>query len=185
MSRYHIELTQDEGELVKRIDFRRDFPPGVDRHTVYMSNSGPILSLLESLIARGGIPKRRLDLWTDPELHAGRTKGSYKDLYAQNGNVGEEAYIHPNFIPFLRYFLYGADLPDVVMTQFKAQVGNPEWFSGSDIIDLSKKTRELVRRHNLKSNRRYLEFQKLALDLGLSNYHANSVREAAQNAARR
>jgi hypothetical protein len=185
VSRFHIELTRDESEWVDRIDFRLDLPPGVDRHAVYLSNSGPIISLLGSLGARGGIPARRLTLWTDPELQTGRVKGSHKDLYARNGCAGAEAYTHPNFIPFLRYFLYGADLPDAVMTQFEAQVGNPEWFSGSDIIDLSKKTRELVRRHNLKSNRRDLEFQKLALDLGLSNYHANSVREAAQEAARR
>lgn len=185
MSRYQIELIRNESEWVDRIDFRLDLPPGVYRHAVYLSNSGPIISLLGSLGARGGIPARRLALWTDPELQTGRVKGSYMDLYARNGSAGAEAYTHPNFIPFLRYFLYGADLPDIVMNQFEAQVGNPERFSGSDIIELSKKTRELVRRHNLKSNLRDLEFQKLALDLGLSNYHANSVREAAQEAARR
>lgn len=185
LNRYQIQLTQEEAELARQIDFRLDFPPNIDRHIVYLSNSGPIISLMKSLIDRGGILERRWALWNDTELHVGRPKGSYKTLYAQNGNVGDEAYTHPNFIPFLRFFLYGASLPEVVIAQFEAQVGNPEWFSGSDIIELSKKTRELVRRYNLKSSRSDLEFQKLALDVGLSNYHANSVRAAAHEAARR
>lgn len=185
MSRHHIELTADEKALADQIDFREELPHHVDGHTVYQANRALIIALLKLLVARNAIPQRRIALWTDPELKPGRIKGSYREVFARNGSKGEEAYTHPHFIPFLRYFLYGANLPQVVIDEFEDQIGNPEWFSGSDIISLTKKTRELVRKYNLRGHRYPEEFQKLALDNGLSNYNALSVRSAALEAARR
>ena len=108
-----------------------------------------------------------------------------KLLLARDAIPKNRLYTHPHFIPFLRYFLYGAKLPQRAIDEFEAQVGNPEWFSGSDIITLSKITRELVRKYGLRGYRDSDEFMKLALDLGLGAYNANSVRSAAVDAARR
>ena len=185
MNRHHIELTAEEEALAKQIDFRETLPRHEDGRAVYLANRAPIMALIKLLVARQAIPERRLALWTDPELKPGRTKGSYSQMFARNGSEGEEAYTHPHFIPFLRYFLYGADMPEAAMAEFEDQVGNPECFSGSDIIGLTKKTRELVRKYNLRDHRYPGEFQKLALDNGLSNYNVLSVRSAAVEAARR
>ncbi len=106
-------------------------------------------------------------------------------MYARNGTNGAEAYTHPNFLKILRYFLYGAELPQGAIDEFEKQVGNPEWFSGSDIIGLTKKTREIVRRYNLRDWEHSDHFHMLALDNGLSANHADSVRRAAIDAARR
>jgi len=185
MNKHHIELTDVEKKLVAQIDLRDDLPLGVDGHAVYLANREPILALLRSLTARGAILKHRIAYWTDPRHNPGRVKGSHRDVFARNGSEGAEAYTHPHFIPFLRYFLYGADLPLHVIEEFEKQVGNPDWFSGSDIIRLTKKTREIVRKYRMKDWRGGDEFYKLALDNGLSASNAESVRKAAAEAIRR
>lgn len=183
MRNYRLALTEAETALVARIDLRDDIPRNEDAHAIYLANCEPILELLESLHARKAIPAHRMALWNDPKLHPGNTKGSYQDIFSRNGSSGSEAYIHPNFKRFLRYFLYGADLPEAAIEEFEDQVGDPRWFSGSDIIDLAKKTRAIVRKYNLRQHDE--EFLKLALDNGLSAYDAMSVRRAAIEAARR
>lgn len=183
MNRHHIALTDEETSLVSAIDLRTNLPFGVDGHAIYLANSRPILALLKSLNTRDAIPNHRLAYWTDPALRSGRSKGSHQDIFSRNGSDGAEAYTHPHFIPFLRYFLFGADLPQPAIDEFEKQVGNPSWFSGSDIIALTKKTREIVRKYALTGDS--IEFQKLALDNGLNASHANSVRSAAKTAARR
>ncbi|MET3524416.1 hypothetical protein [Mesorhizobium abyssinicae] len=185
MSRHHIELTPDEKALVDRIDLREDLPHTVDGHQVYQANKEPILGLLKLLTARDGIPKHRVAYWIDPELNSGRIKGSHRDLFARNGSSGADAYTHPHFKPYLRYFLYGADLPEHVIEEFEEQIGNPEWFSGSDIIALTKKTREIVRRNRMRDSRYADEFHKLALDNGLSASNAEAVKKNAAEAIRR
>lgn len=94
-----------------------------------------------------------------------------------------EAYTHPHFLPVLRFFLFGADLPPASIEAFEAQVGNPKWFSGSDILGLTKKTRAIVRDFNLRHHDD--EFFKLAIDNGLNHSNAESVRKAAVEASRR
>ncbi|MEZ5780189.1 MAG: hypothetical protein R3D70_00820 [Rhizobiaceae bacterium] len=106
-------------------------------------------------------------------------------MFERNGSTGTEAFTHPHFKKFLRYFLFGANLPKEAIDEFEKQVGNPQWFSGSDIIDLTKKTRAIVRNYGLKDWQYVNEFYLLALDNGLSAANADSVRRAAKDAARR
>lgn len=184
LSKYHLALTPEEKALADQIDFRDEIAHHEDGHEIYKANRVPIMALLNFLIVRDAIPKNRLAYWTSPELNPGRIKGSHKEIFKRNGSDGEEAYTHPNFIPLFRYFLYGAKLPQAAIDEFEAQVGSPEWFGGSDMIALTKKTLELVRKYGLRGSRDSDEFMKLALDLGLNSYNANSVRRAAIEAAR-
>jgi hypothetical protein len=181
---YKLELTEAEAALVGQIDLRDDYGHD-DGHEIYEANAAPILALLKLLSERDAIPKHRIALWTDPALNTGRTKGSHRDLFARNGSIGAKAYTHPHFKTYLRFFLYGADLPRGAIDEFEEQVGNPAWFSGSDIIALTKRTRAIVRKYDLRDYRYADEFQKLALDNGLNIYNANRVRKAAIEAARR
>ncbi|WP_107339338.1 hypothetical protein [Agrobacterium pusense] len=181
--KHHLHLTEKERKILSRIDLRIELPNNVDGHEVYLANCEPIMALLKSLSARSGIPERRLAYWTDPKFKPGRTKGSLRDLFARNGSSGREAYTHPHFLPVLRFFLFGADLPPASIEAFEAQVGNPKWFSGSDILGLTKKTRAIVRDFNLRHHDD--EFFKLAIDNGLNHSNAESVRKAAVEASRR
>ena len=175
----------EEKELLDTIDLRDVLPPDVDGHAVYKSNREPIIRLLKLLVERKAIPERRIAYWTDPRHFTGRSKASHRGIFERNGSKGNEAYTHPHFLPFLRFFLFGASLPQAAIDEFETCIGNPEWFSGSDILRLTKKTREIVRRYNLKDYDAADEFHKLAIDNGLSIYNALSVHKAAREAARR
>lgn len=182
-NRHHILLTDEERDLVDKIDLRCPLPREADQRAIFLANEKPVIELLRLLDEREAIPRQRIAYWTDPDYKPGQTKGSRKQMFERNGNVGDEIYTHPHFVPYLRYFLYGADLPQGAIDEFEEQVGDVRGFSGSDILGLTKKTRELVRKYDLRSHAD--EFYQLTIDNGLSRYSAESVRNAAKEASRR
>jgi hypothetical protein len=176
MEKFHIELTAQEREFVARMDLRSHHDRHDEGHATYLGNQEPLLALLDSLSARDGIPEHRIRYWNDPEYKIfGPIRRSHRDLFARNNHTEEEIYTHPGFVEHLRYFLYGTELPDPVVTGYEAEVGEPKWVSPSDAIPLGKATRAIVRRHALDPYSAAEEFFKLSLDLGLSLRVASSV----------
>lgn len=175
MDKYHIRLTADETATLANIDLRTTHQDHDEGHKAYQANKQPILALLKSLGARKAIPQERLNFWTEARYHQGRIKASRKGLFERNGRRGADIYTHPNFIPHLRYFLFGADLPDVVISAFEEKVGRPEWVSSSDIVPIGKVARDLTRQHGLSKSDAPQEFFKLCLDMGLGLSTAESV----------
>lgn len=171
---YEVELTKDESETLSGIELDQS---ALD-HEQYKRQAPLILELLRSLAERNAIPEIRLKYWSDPEYHIGRLKTSYKGRFERNGNQGDEIYIHPNFLPYLRYFLFGPQLPASAIGEFEKVVGNPEWVSSGDVTDISKGTRAIVRKYGLHDDDE--EFYRLALDIGLSQWFAKSVRDAVK-----
>ena len=185
--KYAIALNGDEQALVDAIDFRMSLweDEHRDGHQVYLENKTPILALMSSLIGRGGIPEQRWRFWADPEYRVDRSiKNSPKGVFERNGNVGEEAYVHPHFIKYLRYFLFGAYLPSGVIEAFEKGVGNPEWVTSGDIVPIGELARKLTRQHSLYRDGAALEFYKLCLDMGLSQWIARSVRDSVMKIPR-
>jgi hypothetical protein len=168
MDKFHIDLNQNEVELVERIDLRVAHHNHTEGHAAYNANKEPIVTLLRSLSERNAVPPHRLSYWNDPRYNFGRVKTSRKGLFERNGCTGAEIYTHPNFIPYLRYFLFGSELPDDVIAKFEAKVGNPEWVTSSDVVPIGKFARDLTRQHRLDISDAPEEFFKLCLDMGLS-----------------
>lgn len=175
MKKYHIELTESEAVTLAEIDLSETHSSHDDGHAAYKANAQPILALLKSLADRSAIPKERLNYWDDPRYHQGRIKASRKGLFERNGCKGADIYTHPNFIRHLRYFLFGAELPDEVVEAFEEKVGNPQWVSSSDVVPIGKFARQLVRQYRLDKADAPEEFFKLCLDMGLSLMMAESV----------
>ena len=171
---YEVELTKEESEKLNGIELDQS---ALD-HEQFKLQAPLILELLRSLAERNAIPEIRLKYWTDPNYHLGRLKTSYKGVFEGNGSQGDEIYIHPNFLPYFRYFLFGAQLPAPAITEFEKVVGNPEWVSSGDITEIAKGTRAIVRKYGLKTEDE--EFYRLALDAGLSQWFAKSVRDAVK-----
>ena len=83
---------------------------------------------------------------------------------------------------YLRYFVYGPDLPKPVIEAFQQKVvdcGNP--FTSGDSITVRDFARQLTRSHGLRAGNAAEEFHKLALDCGLDAGDARSVRDAVKN----
>lgn len=175
MEKYHIKLTESEAARLAKIDLRVSHRNHDDGHAAYKANVQPILALLQSLSDRSAIPPERLNYWNDPRYHQGRIKASRKGLFERNGCSGADIYAHPHFIRHLCYFLFGADLPDDVITAFEEKVGNPQWVSSSDIGPIGKFARDLTRQYRLDKSDAPEEFFKLCLDMGLSLTTAESV----------
>lgn len=180
MSKFQVALTDSEEALVARIDFGDGHSNHSDRHESYLANREPIVDLLKSLGERGGLPDHRVRYWTDAEYHHGRRKESREQMFARNGSVGAEAYIHPGFVKHLRYMLFGAKLPDEVMKAFEDKAGDPDMISFGDALDLGKFARALVRRHELEPRQACDEFFRLSLDLGISADSALRIRKIVE-----
>lgn len=175
MKKYYIDLSEREVDLLQRIDLRVKHRDHAEGHTAYNANKEPILMLLHSLSERKAVPPQRLSYWNDPQYNFGRVKASRKELFERSGRTGAEIYMHPHFIPYLRYFLFGSELPDDVIVRFEEKVGNPEWVTSSDVIPIGKFARDLTRQHRLETSDVPEEFFKLCLDMGLSLDVAESV----------
>lgn len=181
MKKYHIELTADEAALLSRIDLQVTHRSHDEGHAAYNANKVPILALVRSLSDRQAIPQERRNYWNVPDYNSGRLQTSRKGVFERNGTLGEDIYVHPHFLPHLRYFLFGAKLPDEVITAFETGVGDPAWVSSSDIVSIGKLARDLTRRHGLDKSSAADEFFKLCLDMGLGLSTAQSVLRAVRH----
>ena len=184
MNKHHIPLTDEEKALVQAITFFPDLMKE-DTRKVYLQNKQPILALVESISRRKAVPSARLQYWDDPAYFPdGRIKSSHKGIFERNGCTGQEIYEHPHFLPHLYYFLFGAKLPDAVISAFEKQVGPPDWITSGDILPIYKKARALVRQFRLSDYSVPDEFYKLSLDVGLERYYALSIRREVMTAQR-
>lgn len=180
MEKYHIAFTEEEADLLSKIDLRSHHQNHDEGRAAYLANQEPILALLKSLSARRAVPDVRLNYWNDRDYRSGRIKGSRKGLFERNGCTGADIYTHPHFLEHLRYFLFGAELPDALIEEFERKVGNPDWVSSSDIVPISKAARDLTRRYRLDIAAAPEEFFKLCLDMGLSLSTAQSVMQSVK-----
>ena len=180
MDKYHIELTPEEASLLSQIDLRVKHRSHEEGHAAYNANRAPILALVRSLSERRAAPAERLNYWNDPNYNPGRIKASRMGVFERSGCRGEDVYTHPHFVPHLRYFLFGADLPDGLIVAFEEGVGVPAWVTSSDIASIGKLARNLTRQHRLDKSDALDEFFKLCLDMGLGLGTACSVVNAVR-----
>lgn len=180
MEKYHIELTEKESSLVEAMQLQ--VPASVDVHEVYTSNADKVVVLVRSLFGRGAIPEARMRYWTDPDYCTARGRSSHEEIMAGNGRATEEVYRHLGFLRFLRYFLFGSELPEAAIEGFEAGLAReritPDWFTSGDHDPMWKLARRLTRKHELKKGWAAEEFLKLCLDLGFDIHVARSVRDA-------
>ncbi|MGJ7572943.1 hypothetical protein ACSFBX_20610 [Variovorax sp. RB2P76] len=168
-----IDLTNEEQKLLADIDFHpmQHFDEKVKRSLAAAATLTPML------LRRGAIPERRLRYFTSSEW--GPRGKSRKDNFEGNGTRGAEIFAHGNFLRYLRFFIHGANLPQLVINAVRDQIGNLEWFSSGDLEPLRKLVRRLAREHSLDT-RNADDFMQLCADLGLSATDADSICRAVK-----
>lgn len=180
MEKYHTSLTEAETALLAKIDLRSIHESHAEGHQAHNANKEPLLALLKSLSDRQAIPQERRNYWNDPRYNPGRIKASHRGLFERNGRRGSDIYTHSDFLAYLRYFLFGCDLPDGVISEFEKKVGDPQWVTSSDVVPICKHARELTRRFGLDRSEAPEEFFKLCLDMGLGLNRALAVRQSVR-----
>jgi hypothetical protein len=173
-----IALTPDEGAILADMKLRQE--ELFHENGAAQRNGELALALMTSLLARGAIPEVRLKYFEDPTYRTGRIKGSYRNLFERNKTIGDDIFRHPNFLQHLRYFLFGAELPDDVIEAFSGKALGYGYVGPSDALELGTLGRDLTRKHGLAARNgpdaAAEEFYKLALDCGIYQGHALAIR---------
>ncbi|WP_299006077.1 hypothetical protein [uncultured Caulobacter sp.] len=169
-----IALTPQEQALVDGIVFDLEdlSPRDVD------ANGQAVAALTQALRERGAIPDQRWRVFADPEFNPGGYGRSNQQIFENNGRTGEAIYQHVHFLPYLHYFLHGADLPARFKTEFGQAAERMAPITSGDLAPLGKLARKLVRDHGLNVHDARDQVFRLAVDCGLSASQAVFVRTA-------
>lgn len=170
-----IDLTSEEEDWLSQISF----PPTTHEALRLSCQFAPRLA--RSLFERGAIPEIRRRYFTDPTLNS-RGQLSRKEGFERKGVRGDAILSHGHFLKYLRYFIFGPDLPPAVMDRFLELVENEPYYPGDNIEELRGFVRAAIRRNSLEKQGAGEEFFKLALECGLSEDDAWNIRKAAFSA---
>ncbi|WP_439585385.1 hypothetical protein [Dyadobacter bucti] len=83
--------------------------------------------LARSLLLRSAIPKVRLMYFKDASYNLGNTKISREEIFKKNGTSGDNILIHPHFLNYLKYFIYGSALSDGIINELSDLKASTEW----------------------------------------------------------
>ncbi len=169
-----IALTSEEQQLAQQIVFDRQVYNRLEQESV-IANGEWAANLMEKLMARKVIPENRLRYFVDPEYNISNPKASKADLFLRNAGTKATMYRHGEFaVSYLRYFIFGADLPLKIKEAFFAlsQQSFRDWDA------LIKLARKQAREASLEPYERPDAFYQLALDCGLPQGEARSIRDA-------
>lgn len=167
-------LTSEEKALLASLTF--DYDDLRDRDP--NANGEAALALTRSLLERRAIPDHRWRVFSDPDFNPGGYGRSNQQIFERNGCSGEAICRNPHFLPYLDYFLHGADLPDGFKSAFGEAVARAAPITSGDLAPLGKLARQLVRDHGLTGTQARDEVFRLALDTGLGAWQAAFVRTA-------
>jgi hypothetical protein len=171
-----VELTPEEAALADKIDFDLRSPsPGFhERLRTACQHAKP---LAKSLLARRAIPDIRWAYFVDPKYNI-RGSCSHREVFERNGTRGDAILEQGHFLPYLRYFIFGPDLPGAVIARFRNEVRSDPFRSTRLLTTLASAARRAVREHSLDRHGAAEEFYKLSLELELPEWCARQVRDS-------
>ena len=160
-----IELSSEEQALLDQISF-------IDlNHQVLRRSCQAAGKLMEMLLDRHAIPKIRIEYFNDPKYNIGKNR-SRKKVFEDNGTKGLAIFYHGNFLKYLRYFIWGPNLPNTLIEDFCKEI---------DEEDLPAVARSLIRKHDLNSRDASEEFYKLCLECNLPEWKSRLVRDSVKS----
>ena len=176
-----VGLMPEERDLRNEIDFAPDrLQLGQTFYSVLEKSCAAAARLTGLLFDRDAVPPVRLAYFTDPALNVGLRR-SRLEVFEDNGTRGEAIWEHPHFLKYLRYFIYGPDLPQATISGFCDIVNDDLLTSGMQLDRLRAYARRAVRQHGLDARHASEEFYKLARECALDDHFARSVRDAARS----
>lgn len=174
-----IQLTDEEKALARDVQWNMAVLVTEDfvARTAALEQMG---RLTESLLRRKAIPTVRLDFFAKPKMNVGGHGKSRAEVFERNGTHGKEAFRHPHFAQYLRYFIFGPDLPEVTIAGFQKIVDDGLGTSGMVLEQLAAFVRSEIRQKRLDRRQAAEEFFKLAHEIGRPDL-AENVRSAAMS----
>jgi len=121
-----------------------------------------------------------LAYFTDPRMNVGGYGKSRQQVFEDNGTSGRDILCHADFMDYLRYFIYGPDLPPDTIRGFCKIIEDDVGTSGMVLNQITAYVRKEVRSKGLNPADAANEFFKLAHEIGKPTL-AQSVRSAAKS----
>lgn len=173
-----VELTVEEQVPYDSIPWESDdwIRWDYDKRIEMLEN---VKTLSESLIHRQAVPKIRLDYFIEPEMNLGGRGKSRKQNFENSGTTGTDILRHPNFMPYLWYFINGPKLPKRTIEGFCQIIEDDRGTSGMVLNQICTFVRKAVRDQRLPHDASD-EFAKLAFEIDQPQL-ADSVRKAAMS----
>ena len=168
-----IELTESEAELYSRI-------PEAPTHDGWHDVADAMETLVESLLDRNVVPEVRLRLFCDSNYAETGSK-SRQQVFESNGTAGSDIYRHPHFIPYLRHWIHGPNLPKDAIDGLCKILNEDRGTSGMVMEQYRKHARASVRKHGLSPSDAATEFFRLGVEIGMEIDDARTLRDAARS----
>jgi hypothetical protein len=172
-----IELTERETVLVSQV-----FAPSATPRDAasWRIIADAMEELMRSLRERNAIPEARWKFFSNPTFFPNGHGSSRRQSFEKNGTRGKEIFRDPNFVKYLRYFVYGPNLPMPVIEAFQQKIAEcGTLFTSGDSTMIRDFARQLARSNGL-NHEDAEEFYKLALESGLDANDALSVRNVVK-----
>lgn len=175
-----IELNSEEEALLARITF--DLPYHAPEFFEILTESCAAASqLAQLLLERRAVPRIRVEYFTNPSFNIGLSR-SRKRVFEDNGTRGKDILSHGNFLPYLRYFIFGPALPQTIMDDFHRIAQSNPLDPSDDVEILRRLARSTTREMGAERRKTHEEFFKLSLECGLPLHYARLIRDAVRTA---
>jgi hypothetical protein len=178
MSEHHVTMTAEEQELLEvvrpyleSIDALRGLEPEEVRAVLDAAGE-----LTESLLERDVIPQGRLDFFIEPEWNIRGHGKSRREVFRGNLKEGAKISRSSHFLKHLRYFIFGPQLPEDVVKEFRSKAAD-ETFGSRDAYELGRWAKGIAKTRGLVREDAAEEFHKLAAECGLDAQDGRSIRD--------
>ncbi len=138
--------------------------------------------LAAMLLDRDAIPDVREAVFTDNEYAIGRGPSPLTN-FRRRGLSTEEMLRHPHFLAWLRYFIFGPNLPEALLAELRAKIDEFGDVTSGDYEELRHFIRPLVKRFNL-TKMQTDEIFKAALEFDLELDLTDTLRREARKVAK-
>lgn len=170
-----IFLTEEEQAVFVQIEFDV-LPIHVDRSAA-IHNGALACELTKLLQDRDAIPQHRWEYFINPDYNIGGRGKSRYDVFRENLRSGQDICEHPHFLPYLRYFVLGPDLPKSVLHAFTWAVKECGTVTSGDLLPLGNLANKLTKKLGVARDTAREEFFKLVLEFGVQPNSARTIRD--------
>ncbi|GAB4041911.1 hypothetical protein [Spirosoma jeollabukense] len=132
--------------------------------------------LAESLLERGAIPEVRLKYFTELAYHLSDPRTSRLERFELRGISGPAIFGEGTALKYLKYFTYGADLPEAFINELVA-LKNDHYYNDDFVEAIVPVVKKYFTTVGSRDRSSFLEeIFKLCLDLGLELILAKQLR---------
>ncbi len=163
-----LELSDEERQLLGSIDFS-------DPGSKSCEAAG---KLCLALLRRNAVPKVRQDWVSEARYNVGGRGKSVLEVFESNGTDGEDIFAHPHFLKYLKYWIFGPELPSSFVDGFCARINDDSGTSGMKRARLTSYARQATREHALRPQDVREEIYKLSLECDLADDLSRAVRDS-------